>query len=190
MGRRPDSWRRVRPGPGGRPRCARRADRRVPVRATASLAPQSGLPRDRHRALRHGREHPQVRHQHGLPARYRRIWRRSSVRPPVRGPAGCAAARRLLSGLACLDRLLPDGVLFPADGYPAPPGQGPPRGRRGPRGGLFLRPAGPGGPFPVPRPHERRAGLVPAPVPLVAAAKIACSRRVEIDARGWHYRTD
>ena len=46
---------------------------------------------------------------------------------------------------------------------------------------LLHRPAGTRFPFPVPRPHERRAGLVRAAGPLVAAAKIA-RRQVAIDS--------
>jgi len=183
VGRWPDSWRRINPGAGDRPRCVARAHRLVQVGAAASMAPAGRLPRERHRTLRDGGQRAQVRHQHGLPARYRRPRRHLSVRAPVRGPAGRIAARRLFPRFPCLDRVLADGVLFPAAGHPAPPGTGPPRGRRSPWDGLFLRPAGPGRAFPLPRPHQRRAGLVPAPVPVVAAAKISCSRGVAVGPR-------
>lgn len=168
---------------------SRRARRRLADTTARRLAPRGRLPRNGHLALRRDREPPQACDQHGLSAGPGGLRRQPALHPPFPGSAGRAAARCLLSGIPRFDGFLLDGLLLPADGHPAAPGAGHARSRPGARGGLVLRPAVAGGPFPVARPHERSLGLVPAADPLVAAAKIARRRRIANDDTGRRRRT-
>ena len=183
VGNQPDPPRRERPGMVDRDLGDCHPARRTLDEQVPFMPAKSRLSRCRHGAMRNACRPSQARNQCRLPTGPRGLRRNPSIRAAVRRPAGWPSARAVLPWLTCLRRFRADGLLFRASRLQAQAGTRPARRRYCPGDGFLRRPAGTRFPFPVPRPHERRAGLVRAAGPLVAAATIT-SRQVAIDSGG------
>lgn len=183
VGRAVDSWRRHPDHLDRRPRGARSSRRQPLVGFVAQVPAGRPVRRARDRGLCRRRDRPQARDRTRLPAGSRRFRRQPALRPAPRRASRGPPAGGLLSRLAFLERVLADGLLFPAGGCTAPARPAAPGRRPCARDGLCLRPGGPRGSFPVPRPHERGPRLVPAARALGPAAKIRGEPPAAIDRR-------
>ena len=139
----------------GRGRRARDLGVVVRADAAARLATRRGLRLRRDHSVHRDRRRAQGRDERRLSLGSRELRRPQSLRPTVRRPAGCVAARRVFSGRALLVRLRARLLLLPlARSLAAPRALGIVRRARR-RHRVLDRPGSARRAFPVARPDER-----------------------------------